>query len=498
MQPLWNLSNDDWQSIASWSSHASETEQQQLVELILGRSLATDPLASYCPHVPWPRQRDFLKLSSREALFGGAAGGGKSEALLMAALQFVDVPGYAALILRRDTRRLELPGGLIPRSHEWLQNTSARWSAIRKTWLFPTENEPATIAFGYLSSPDDKYRYASSEFQFIGFDELTEFPEDDYLFLFSRLRRTRDLPVPLRMRAASNPGNRGHQWVKQRFITREAMEAASRARDEQLATSNDLFWNEGRAYLPSRIIDNPSLDRASYLESLAHLPRLIRERLLHGDWSVQEDSLIRAEWLRYFTHLHGMLHFEGGVLGERAAIHERDCQRFMTIDPAGTSEDRARESRSGTRCYSVLQIWDLARQSRGELLFLRHQVRARLGFDELCHTIRQLHQQYAPQKIWIENEKLGQAAVDVLRRELPIATIATRGRDKVTRAARLITKLERREILLPSEMLPWKQSLEAEMLTWTGQTSEPSDQIDAAAYAAEIASEKRAAVVLMG
>ena len=73
-------------------------------------------------------------------------------------------------------------------------------------------------SMGYLDSHDDVYQYDSSEFQFIGFDELTSFSEWQYTYLFSRLRTTKDNPVPLRMRSASNPGNRGHDWVKERFL----------------------------------------------------------------------------------------------------------------------------------------------------------------------------------------------------------------------------------------------------------------------------------------
>src|SRR5437870_5506170 len=79
-------------------------------------------------------QTHFLKLDCLEAFYGGAAGGGKSQALLMAALQYVHVPGYSALILRRDTRRLGLAGGLIPRSFEWLSNQKAKWDTAKNQW----------------------------------------------------------------------------------------------------------------------------------------------------------------------------------------------------------------------------------------------------------------------------------------------------------------------------------------------------------------------------
>src|SRR3990167_11138644 len=68
----------------------------------------------YFPHGPWPKQRVFIDLPNREAMYGGAAGGGKSDALLMAALQYMHVPGYAALILRKTFADLSKPDALIP------------------------------------------------------------------------------------------------------------------------------------------------------------------------------------------------------------------------------------------------------------------------------------------------------------------------------------------------------------------------------------------------
>jgi predicted phage terminase large subunit-like protein len=226
---------------------------------------------------PTDRQAEFLlRADVREALYGGSAGGGKSSALLMAALQFVEEPGYAAILFRRTFADLSLPGALMDRAREWLSGTAARWHDREKTWTFPSG---ATLTFGYLDAANDRYRYQSSEFQFIGFDELTQFEEADYRYLFSRLRRLESSQVPLRMRAASNPGGIGHDWVKQRFLVEGP--------------------TAGRVFVPARLDDNPHLDRQEYVASLSQLDPITRAQYLAGDWSVRQGgAMFRREWFR--------------------------------------------------------------------------------------------------------------------------------------------------------------------------------------------------------
>ena len=235
----------------------------------------TVPWTGYIPHRPTAKQLAFLLLDIPEALYGGAAGGGKSDALLMAALQYVSVPNYAALLLRRTYADLSLPGALMSRAFEWLMPTDARWKNSEKTWVFPSG---ATLTFGYLDSVGSEYRYQSSEFQFIGFDELTQFRESQYRYLFSRLRRLAGDAVPLRMRSASNPGGIGHEWVRQRLVDRDV----------------DA---EERVFIPATLEDNPYLDRTAYLQSLMQLDPVTRQQLLQGDWTAREaGSLFKREW----------------------------------------------------------------------------------------------------------------------------------------------------------------------------------------------------------
>jgi hypothetical protein len=240
------------------------------------------PLGRYWPNlgrVSAP-QTGFLVLDHLEAFYGGAAGGGKSDALLAGALQYVDVPGYAALILRRTFKQLSLPGAIMARSKEWLapfrKSGEVHWNDDDKTWTFPSG---ATLTFGYLDVADDIYRYQGPEFQYIGFDELTQFSEDQYTYLFSRVRRTVDIPVPLRVRAAANPGGIGHAWVKRRFPIAQGATPAQ---------------HEGRIFVPAKVDDNPGLDKAEYEKSLANLSPILRAQLLDGDWGAFEGAAFPA------------------------------------------------------------------------------------------------------------------------------------------------------------------------------------------------------------
>lgn len=239
----------------------------------------------YIPHEPTERQKLFLNLPHSEAFYGGAAGGGKSDALLMGALEHVDKPGYAALLLRRTYQDLAKPKALLDRAREWLSQSDARYNTQTKEWRFPSG---AVLAFGYLANDDDIYQYQSAEYQYIGFDELTQFTSRQYTFLFSRLRRLADSSVPLRMRSASNPGGIGAAWVYERFIPD----------DWQPEDAEALRVNEKGdcAFVPARLEDNPHLDQVGYEQSLGKLDEVTRAQLRKGDWRIRAQGNIYKAW----------------------------------------------------------------------------------------------------------------------------------------------------------------------------------------------------------
>ena len=228
----------------------------------------------FCPEQPSLTQKTYLRTTGLEALFGGAAGGGKSSALLMAALQYVDIPNYSAILFRRTYADLALPGALMDRFLSWVKEyDEVHWNGATYVATFPSG---ARVTFGYLNNKNDYLRYKSSEFQYIGMDEVTEIREFDYRYLFSRLRRPNAGPlaqVPLRMRAASNPAP---NWVRQRFIIE--------------GKEND------RIFVPSFLDDNPGIDPESYRRALQEIDPIERQRLENGDWwAVSTGSMFDRE-----------------------------------------------------------------------------------------------------------------------------------------------------------------------------------------------------------
>lgn len=243
--------------------------------------LLTPRLTKYIPYDPTPKQRAFLLMNdTKEILYGGAAGGGKSVAQLMGALQFVDIPGYSAILFRKTYADLSLPNALIDLSKQWLmpfvESREVKWSEKEKQYTFPSG---ATLNFGYLESDNDCYRYQGAEFQYIGMDECTHISPSNYRYMFSRLRKKKSMEVPLRFRSTANPGGMYGEYYYQRFFV-EGKE-------------------NGRIFIPAGLSDNPFLDAEAYKEALNELDPIERERLLNGNWEIKAaGDLLDRQWFQ--------------------------------------------------------------------------------------------------------------------------------------------------------------------------------------------------------
>ena len=181
-----------------------DREARALIRELVRRSGSMDP-SQYLPQEPTDKQQAFLESQAFEALFGGAAGGGKSSALLIGAIRHA-CAGASVLVVRRTYADLVLPGAIMARSLEWLDGTDASWRAQDKKWEFPSGG---VLQFGYLDTERDKYRYQGAEFQAVFVDELTQFTESQYTYLLSRIRRNTSASHALIARSASNPGRCG-------------------------------------------------------------------------------------------------------------------------------------------------------------------------------------------------------------------------------------------------------------------------------------------------
>jgi phage terminase large subunit-like protein len=440
---------------------------------------------SAMPMKPTPRQAEFLKLNCEEALYGGAAGGGKSEALLMWLAEGIHIPTYSAIIFRRTYKQLTKSNdSLVAKSFRLYKPLGGDWNSTRMQWRFPSG---AIIEMGALEHLNSIYDYQGPAFHRIAFDELTQFQEEQYLYLFSRIRAVQGFPVRMGMRASANPGGIGHAWVKQRFINEESLAMLRGLDFRQPSPPGTVYWNSpDRAFVPARLADNPWLKFDEYVKSLGHLSPVTRERLLNGDWSVIEDALVKSSWLRYYDMRGQIIRLydqDGKMLCHE---DERNCRRFATLDTAGTTEDKAKESKGKPPSWSVMAVWDVLPAKYGKKLVLRYVWRKRVGFTDLAAGVRAVHREWRPASIKVEDKHFGPALWDLLRGEMPITTISTGGKDKVTRAAPLLNMLERGE----GPYLPkyddggWRAAYEAELLSWQGLEDETSDQIDVSSYAA--------------
>lgn len=390
---------------AEHSRDKMRTVRERLARMLPG--IVGNP---FIPHFPTPKQAVFLALRGPgdgmlEALYGGAAGGGKSDALLMAAAQFVDQKDYAGILFRRTHTDLAQPGALMDRSQIWW-GQRAHWNGSDKIWTFPSG---AKVALAYMSKPNDHLRYQGAEYQFTGWDELTQFGLRQYTYVaLSRTRRTLSSVVPLRALCASNPGGEGHEWVRSRFV--------------------DERTREGRVYVPATLDDNPHVDAAAYRLGLQNLHPTVRQQLLSGDWTAREKGdYFRREW------------FGPPLDPDEGRIPSGECRRIRWWDLAASESEDACYT-AGVKMLRTLSGWYAIEHAR--------RFRATPGKrDDLIVEQARLDGKSCAVGIEIEPGSGGQAQFDHLAarlRKIGVYVIGERPTgDKASRCDPVAAELER-------------------------------------------------------
>ena len=243
-------------------------------------------------------QTQFLAASEDEVLYGGAAGGGKSYALLADAMRYFDNPHFKGLLIRRTNDELR---ELVSNSRFLYKRAypKANFSQQKSTWTFPSG---ATLWMTYLDDEKDMSRFQGQSFTWIGFDELTHHPTPHaWNYLRTRLRSADpETAQQLCMRATTNPGGPGHGWVKAMFIDPappntsffgtdiESGEILRYPKNHEKKPNQPLLT---RKFIPAKVSDNPYLwNDGVYEANLMMQPEHTRRQLLEGDWTVAEGA----------------------------------------------------------------------------------------------------------------------------------------------------------------------------------------------------------------
>ena len=251
-------------------------------------------------------QEVFLSTSADIAIYGGAAGGGKTYALLLEGLRHISNPGFGAVIFRRLSIQITQEGGLWDSSFEAYGGIrgAVPKTSPRRHWRFQSGSR---VNFAHIDGDKDLGKWQGSQISFIGFDELTHFSERQFFYMLSRNRST--CGVKPYVRATCNPD--ADSWVA-KFISWWIDQKTGYPIPERsgkiryMARADDaIVWADSRAELAERGIDKDKIKSVTFIAStlndnkilmekdpsyranLENLPLVEKERLLHGNWKIK-------------------------------------------------------------------------------------------------------------------------------------------------------------------------------------------------------------------
>ena len=328
-------------------------------------------------------QTQYLASSEREVLYGGAAGGGKSYATLADPLRDLNNPDFSGLLVRHTTEELR---ELIQKSQDLYPKAipGIKWSERKSQWTTPRGGR---LWMSYLDKDTDVMRYQGQAFNYVAFDELTQWQSPyGWNYMRSRLRSS-SKELGLYMRATTNPGGPGHSWVKKMFIDPAPSNTPFWATD--IETGETLTYPKGhsrageplfkRRFIPASLFDNPHLaESGDYEAMLLSLPEHQKKQLLEGNWDVNEGAAfpefnrnihvvepfeIPDSWTKFRACDYGYGSFTGVVWlavtpSEQLIVYrELYCSKVTATDLADMILEA--EARDGTIRYGVLDssLW---------------------------------------------------------------------------------------------------------------------------------------------